>query len=215
MGEALTALAHLTPTLGHLHEDAHRVLATMDTAAHSLPARQSPRRSAPRTEPAGQRAAPGGAWHPSRPRPPRLLAEGGYPMPPLQLGESSRIAKANVELNVWSASNCFPWLRKEEVECKHIPLASAKYYSWKAWPPGFWWTQPSSNFNNYWELSCAKALCKALFTWVILLLEPATNGSMIPISQMRTLRQRELDACPVYTNTNGRAGVLKLQSGLQ
>ena len=58
---------------------------------------------------------------------------------------------------------------------------------------------------------CAKALSKALSTWVTLLLEPAKNGSMTPILQMRTLRQENLSNLPQFIQTpNG-----KLQSGLQ
>ena len=153
MGEALTALASPDPHTRPSPRRCSQVLATMDTRAHCLRA-PSPRRSAPRTEPAG---AARGIQHLAsclRPRPPRLLAEGGYPTPPLQPGKDSRIAKANVELNVWSASNCFPWLRKEEVEYKHIPPASANTTAERRGLLDFErWTQLSSNFNNYWELS--------------------------------------------------------------
>ena len=204
---------HLTPTLGHLHEDAHMYWQQWTPALTACTPRargvqylgQSPR---------GQRAAPG--EHPvSRLRPRHRgswLRATTQRRPRERILESQRQTWNSIsDLLLTASRDC----GRKRWSINTYPLASANTTAERRGLLDFErWTQPSSNFNNYWELSMCQALCRALSTWVTVLLEPATNGSMIPILQMRTLRQENLSNLPQFIQTpNGRAAFLNSNLG--
>lgn len=69
-----------------------------------------------------------------------------------------------MDLNFWSASNCFPWLQKEEAENKDSPQASTNSTAEQCGLLNFErCTQTSSKLTFIEYFPCAKALCWALY----------------------------------------------------